>query len=358
MKRPYLVHFVAIESDHHINIRASVSMKEQRAIQILMDKEPVKFSPTAPLEHLGLLSSSEFVLRIRGFDQDHHSVYQKDYESDSLGNFDIKFIRSINDIKINHLEVYEIKASPGIEYNLGIFMPLTIENPKKIIISDFDKTLVDTRYHTLKEVLLSLRKPLNYFPSIHPSIELLKQYIDSGYQPFILTASPHFYENAIRDWLYQNNIFTAGIFLKDYRKLFSLFEEDLTSRDIKSQVFYKLNHLVNIILMTGIPDELVLMGDGFESDTLIYLTINSVLNDSMDPWNLWNSLNQSQSFKLNAKQVARFLSKFYQLEALRRARTSGTKVHIHIRCKDLNKKPEIKLDFLQRHISRVQFYEA
>jgi hypothetical protein len=174
-----------------------------------------------------------------------------------------------------------------------------------------------------------------------------------------VTASPHFYENAIRDWLYSNNIYTAGIFLKDYRKLFSLFEEDLTSRDIKSQVFYKLNHIVNIILMTGVPEELILVGDGFESDTLVYLTIASILSDKIDPWSVWNKLNKSEHFKLNTKQVSRFLSKFYQLETLKNQKNFvSPKIRIHIRCKDLNKKPDIHLDFLLRHHHLVHYYEA
>lgn len=358
MKRPYLVHFVAIESDEHINVRASVSLKEQRALALLIDKDITKFSPTAPLESLGLLSSHEFTLRLIGYNEQHERVFAKNYDSDSLGNFDIKFIRSINQIKIHHLEVFEIKTSPGVQFNLGTFIPIKIENPKKIIISDFDKTLVDTRYHTFKELMLSLRKPLSYFPSIQPSINLFKSYIDQGYQPFILTASPHFYENAIRDWLYSNQIFTAGIFLKDYRKLFSLFEEDLTSRDIKSQVFYKLNHLVNILLMTGLPDELVLVGDGFESDTLIYLTITSLLNDSTDPWIVWNKLKQEQHFSLNTKQISRFLSKFYQLETLKEQKSKKIKIKIHIRCKDINLKPTIKIDFLNNHRDKVEFYQA
>ncbi|MFZ4713591.1 MAG: phosphatase domain-containing protein [Bacteriovoracaceae bacterium] len=359
MKRPYLVHFIAIESDSHIHVRSSLSMKESRALALLSDRDLTKFSPTAPLESLGLLGSQEFVIRILGFDTERNVVFRKDYESDSLGSFDIKFIRSINQVKISHLEVYEVRTSPGIEYHLGSFIPLKISTPKKIVISDFDKTLVDTRYSTLKEVFYSLRKPLAYFPSIGDSIDLFKSYIDLGFQPFIVTASPHFYENAIRDWLYSNNIFTAEIFLKDYRKLFSLFEEDLTSRDIKSQVFYKLNHIVNIILMTGVPEELILIGDGFESDTLIYLTIASLLNDKIDPWNVWNKLNKAQSFKLNTKQVSRFLSKFYQLETLKNQKDyQCPKIKIHIRCKDIHKLPEIKLDFLNRHYHLVNFYQA
>lgn len=358
MKRPHIAHFMAIESDEHIHVRASITMKEQREIQLkMLNKDLPHFSPAAPLESLGLLSSSEFTIKIIGHDNNQNNIFEKIYESDSIGNIDIKLIRSLSKAPISYLDVFELKTMPGIEYHLGTFIPLKIATPKKIIISDFDKTLVETKYSTAKEVLLSLQKPLEYFPSIEESITLIKKYVDEGFQPFILTASPHFYENAIRDWLYQHNIFTAGIFLKDYRKIFSMFEEDLTSRDIKSQVFYKLNHLVNILLMTGIPEELVLVGDGFESDTLIYLTMTTLLTDRLDPWSVWNELNKSQSFHLNTKQVSRFLSKFYQLETLKN-KSKKPKIKIHIRCKDLERKPHIMIEMLKKNLNIVNFYQA
>ena len=72
--------------------------------------------------------------------------------------------------------------------------------------------------------------------------------------------------------MYQNKIFTAGIFLKDVRQVFSLWDGDLSPRDITHQGLYKLNQLLDIINMTDIPDELVLMGDNFESDPVIYLS--------------------------------------------------------------------------------------
>ena len=164
------------------------------------------------------------------------------------------------------------------------------------------------------------------------SIDLTKRFIQEDFQPFIVSASPHFYENAIRDWLYQHEIYTGNIFLKDYRNIFSFFEGDLSTKDLKSQGFYKLNTIVNILLMTGIPDELILVGDGFESDAIIYLTLAAILVGRYDPWTIWNQIKKEESFKLTNQQHFRFLSKFYQLKNMSDAHPRG-KLQIYIRCK-------------------------
>ena len=161
-----------------------------------------------------------------------------------------------------------------------------------------------------------MTKPLKAFPDVKKSIELLKSFIKKGYHPFILSASPHFYENAIRDWLYQNKIFTAGIFLKDVRQVFSLWDGDLSPKDITHQGLYKLNQLLDIINMTDIPDELVLMGDNFESDPVIYLAFSQMLQNKEDPWVIWKNLKAHKDFNLSKKQDAKFLSKIFQIKTL------------------------------------------
>jgi hypothetical protein len=113
--------------------------------------------------------------------------------------------------------------------------------------------------------------------------------------------------------------------------------------------------------MTGIPDELVLIGDGFESDTIIYLTLTSVLYRQQDPWVVWNALKQDEGFKLTNRQHFRFLSKFYQLKNL--SDTSGPcQVKIHIRCRtdmlEKWRKKRFKYEFLNRLLPIVDFYEG
>lgn len=334
MRRPKLVHFTGIQSDEYIHIRASMTYSSQGRFEILdeINQNLKEIVPTRPIQSMGLLSSNEFRLKVIGLSQDDAELLIRNFDSDSFGNFNFKIPlpESRNVVK---LKLFETKSHPGLELLIGSFIPTMIQKPKKILITDFDKTLVDTRYSSLKELYLSLRNPIHYFPPVDHSIKLVKDFIGEEFQPFVVSASPHFYENAIRDWLYQRQIFTGNIFLKDYRNIFSFFEGDLSTKDLKSQGFYKLNTIVNILLMTGIPDDLVLIGDGFESDTLIYLTLAAVLVGRYDPWTLWNNIKREESFRLTNQQHFRFLSKFYQLKNMSDAHPKG-RLRIYIRCRE------------------------
>jgi phosphatidate phosphatase APP1 len=360
MRRPKVVHFSGIESDEFIHIRASMSYSAQAKFHILeeLNQNLKEMVPTKPIQSLGLLSSNEFRLKVIGLSQNDEETIIRSYDSDSFGNFNFK-IPQPESGKVDKLKLFETRSYPGLELLIGSFIPTKILNPKRILITDFDKTLVDTRYSTMKELYLSLRNPVNYFPPVDSSIELVSRLAKDGYQPFVVSASPHFYENAIRDWLYQHEIFTSNIFLKDYRSIFSFFEGDLSAKDLKSQGFYKLNNIVNILLMTGIPDDLVLIGDGFESDTIIYLTLAAVLVGRYDPWTLWNQIKKEESFKLTNQQHFRFLSKFYQLKNMSEAHPRG-KLKIYIRCKhhmleELENRV-FKLDFANNLKHLVQYY--
>jgi hypothetical protein len=68
--------------------------------------------------------------------------------------------------------------------------------------------------------------------------------------------------------------------------------------------------------MTGIPDELILMGDNFESDPAIYLTLAKILREDIDPWVIWNNIKEQDIFQLKKKQNSQFLNKIYQLDNL------------------------------------------
>jgi hypothetical protein len=322
MKRPFLVHFLPIITDDFINIRASISLKENPLYLTNKSNEGEKLVPSNPLQAFKLLTSNDFMIKIVGLDQDHEEIYKKNYESDTFGNFNFKIPLTEERKNIKVLQVYEIKHGKGIELLLGSFIPLHIKSPKKIVISDFDKTLADTRYHTTREVYDSLTRPLEYFPTLKRSVKYIKDYIEEDYHPFILSASPHFYEDAMRDWLYQNQIFTAGIFLKDYRHIFSILEGDLTPKDLKIQGLYKLNHLLDILLMTGIPDQLVLMGDNFESDPVIYAALAIILTQKTDPWKIWKTMKKHKAFTSSRRQEAQMLNKIYQLQNLVTRRTN------------------------------------
>ncbi len=360
MRRPKLVHFTGIESDEYIYIRASLTYSSHGKFELLeeLNQNLKDIVPTRPIQSLGLLSSNVFRLKIIGLSQDDTELTIRYFDSDSFGNFNCKLPQP-GVSKIVKLKLFETNSHPGLDLLIGSFIPTSIKKPKKILVTDFDKTLVDTRYSSMKELYLSLRNPIHYFPPVDKSIALITEYIRSEFQPFVVSASPHFYENAIRDWLYQRQIFTGNIFLKDYRNIFSFFEGDLSTKDLKSQGFYKLNTIVNILLMTGIPDELVLVGDGFESDTIIYLTLAAVLIGRYDPWTLWNTIKREESFRLTNQQHFRFLSKFYQLKNMSDAHPKG-KLKIYIRCKQKmlqNLETRVfKLDFANQMKHLVHYY--
>lgn len=323
MKRPYLVHFLAIKTNQYINIRASITLKQNST----SNEDEL---PQVPISAYKLLKTNHFTMKVVGLDQNSKAVYDKSFDTDSFGNLQFKIPLPKDERDIKTLQIYETRKRPGLDIHLGSYMPLVIANDKKIIICDFDKTLVDTRYSTTKEVYRSLTNSLDKFPTLTGSMKILKTYISEGHHPFIVSASPHFYEDAMRDWLYKNKVYSAGIFLKDYRKVFSLFEGALSPKDIKVQGMYKLGHLIDIILMTGIPSSLVLMGDNFESDPVIYLTMALIMHSSLEPWQIWNTVKEHKAFKPTKKQDTQFLNKIYQISSYIKNLPSEEKVDLKI----------------------------
>jgi hypothetical protein len=347
MKRPKLVHFLAIITDESINIRASITLEENKFARFHdLDIDLDLITPKFPIQALRLLNAYQFTIKLVGLNKEHKEVYKKSFESDSFGNFNFKIPLTDERKDISVLQIYETRKRPGLEIQLGSYIPLHIHTPKKLIICDFDKTLVDTKYSTTKELYRSLTSPLEKFPTVYSSVDILHRYIKAGHHPFILSASPHFYEDAMRDWLYKNNIFSAGIFLKDYRHFFSFLDGELTAKDLKHQGLYKLNHLLDILLMTGIPDELVLMGDNYESDPAIYLTLANILRENIDPWVLWNQIREKDIFQLKKQQHSLFLNKIYQVDNLitrERKKFPNKKVHLKIYIRKRFKNDELNL---------------
>ena len=314
-----------------------------------------------PIENLGLIRKYQFKIKVLIKDEDHQIIYHHDLETDRYGHFLFK-------IALNQLEktpkivfLYELSAYPSVNLNLGTFFPLEIhEDTSKIVISDFDKTLVDTRYSTISEVWQSLKSPIDIFPTVEASIKKLKNYCKDNFHVFILSASPHFYHQAILDWLYKNRIYTSFVFLKDVRSIVSFSDGLFTTKDFKTQGFYKLNQLIQIIHLTGIPSEIVLMGDSFESDAMIYLVIYAVLVDHIDPWLIWNTLKKNKAFKFNQRQNSQFLTLFYHLHALAIKRKEKTQIKIQIRATAENiemvKNVKFNIPFLDKNYHLVEFY--
>lgn len=317
--------------------------------------------PRFPIQAYRLLRSYEFKMKLVGLDAKQEVVFTKVFDSDSIGDFRFKIPLTNETSKIEAFQMYEVgrREREGLELQLGTALPFKIPNPRKIIICDFDKTLVDTRYSTTRELYTSLTKPLQYFPTLENSLEILRDKIAQGFHPFILSASPHFYEEAMRDWLYQHQVYTAGIFLKDYRKVLSFFDGDLTPKDLKVQGLYKLNHLLDILGMTGIPDELVLMGDNFESDPVIYLTLSMILLGDQKPWQVWRQLKENDAFQLSKRQDAQFLDKIYQLQNQleRRQGKPVPKLTIYIRRRANEERVQLP-KFCEGRANLIKLYEG
>lgn len=342
MIRPKIVSFSVINSDNRIFIQSQLCQLK------------LKKNSSIPVKSIGLLSKRQFRVSVIGKNKTGKTIYQREFDTDYFGNLQVDIPAIIKDDKILSLIIYETSVLPGYEFNLGSFIPMKIKSPKKFIVADFDKTLVDTKYSTIKEVYHSLFKPLSYFPEIKASTKLLKEYINNGYQPFILSASPHFYEDAIRHWLVSKQIFAHQVHLKDYRNFFSFSEGPLLKKDIKNQGFYKLNKLLSILSISGIPDELVLMGDGFESDMFIYLSLYALLKTDISPWQLWDSIKTDHRFLLTEKQSTHFLTSFNYIKEL--SKKSDPDIKIHIRATKSNLKKLENVSFNHSSINELKHH--
>lgn len=360
MERPYLLSISLISTPQKLSVRALVELSSIKELDIpLLDTH--LDSTISPWENVRFFPKKSFCLQFECLDDEQNLIYSKEFTSHDFGVFQVELPSIIQSKKVHYLKIFEKSVVKGIDCFLGHYFPTFLNNDSKIIISDFDKTLVDTRYSTAKEMLESLRRPLSNFPTIPSSVQLLKSYMERGYLPFIVSASPHFYEIPFRDWLYQNEIHTSNIFLKDYRKIFSFFNEELTTKDIKHQGFYKLATIVDILLMCQLPQDIVLVGDGFESDMLIYIIIRLLIVEKADPYKLWKDLSKKKEFTLNAKQKSQFLLKVYELSNLSRIKWNCN-VHIYIRCNEHIieniKHRDLEDKKLNDQIKYVHFYNA
>ncbi len=356
MKRASIIHFISILSNENLAIKSALT---QENIQTSFNKNLPVINHNKPFQSLNFLRSNLFIINIILKDSNHCLLFKKSYESDNFGNFHINIATRSFSQEVKFIEVYETSLAPGIELHLGVFFPMKINSPKNILISDFDKTLVDTKYSTTKDVVNSLTQPLSFFPTVKESLNLFNKYRDSGFHPFILSASPLFYERPIRDWLYQNKIYNASIFLKDLRRMLSVNLGDLTTKDIKLQGIYKLNHLIDILCMTGIPDKLILMGDNFESDPIIYATLAKILNKTPEPWAIWNKIHDMKYYQLTTKQNTLLLEKLYYLNSILQEKDKSHKVDIEIFIRTNNKHDIIRLpDFFTPCKNLIQLYYA
>ncbi|MDH4468810.1 MAG: hypothetical protein QE271_12195 [Bacteriovoracaceae bacterium] len=312
IKRPVLIKWVCIARESSIHFLAEV---DRELTQLNIFRKSKKIRPfTTPWDHLHFFSEKKYALMMIGLNSIGRIIYKRFFFSHSNGLFQGQIPRTSNlGEQIHSLRVYECGVKIGSYYYLGTFLPQILTHPYKIIISDFDKTLLETKYSTTKEMWKSVTSPMNKYPSLQKGLDLLQLFVIKGHQAFVVSASPYFYERPIRQWLYQHHIYTASIFLKDYRIILSPLNFLLGTKDISTHGFYKLSQIITILELTGVPDELVLMGDNFESDPLIYKLVYALLMRNLESHHALRFFEKIPAFKMNVTQKTFFLSKFQSI---------------------------------------------
>lgn len=347
MRRPEFIQHLFIQSEQFLSIKVIITLRQIRNDSTL---------PHFPLEDIPLLRRQRFTLKVILRDEKGQMISQHLFDTDSFGQAFFRIPLPPKQ-KVASLQCFETSFSPGVDFLLGSHYPLTIKRPTKLVISDFDKTLVSTSYSGVLDLVTSLINPIAYFPPIEEGLSLFKNYIRKDYAPFVLSASPHFYEATIRDWLCSQGLITSGLFLKDYRQSFSISDGLLAPKDLWVQGLYKLDQLLDLLIMCGLPDEIVLLGDDHESDPMIYLTLSQILTDQAEPFRLWQKIIANKSFKLSKKQSVRLLSKIYEISSFLYDRRKQGRVlpelTIHIR--KTGKKDKIPLDLKESLKEKITF---
>lgn len=347
MRRPQFIQHLFIQTEQFLSVKCTITLRR-------IEKE--NDLPHFPLEDMPLLRRQRFTLKLILRNENQDIISEHLFDTDSFGQAFFRIPLPPHQ-RVHILQSYETSFSPGVDFLLGSHYPLEIKHPTKIVISDFDKTLVSTSYSSPLDIVTSLINPVDYFPPIEGGLELFKHYITQNYAPFVLSASPHFYESTIRDWLCSHGLITSGLFLKDYRQSFSISDGLLALKDLWVQGLYKLDQLLDLLIMTALPDEIVLLGDDHESDPMIYLTLAQILTTEAEPFRVWQKIIENKSFKLSQKQEARLLTKIYEISSFvydrKKQGLSSPTLKIYIR--RLGKKDKIPVELLKSVEQKIQF---
>lgn len=347
MRRVYLENLISVKGPSGLFIKGTLFYRKT--------KGPLPFARTLPLpiKNLDLLSKGHFFLTIELFDHQNLLIRKISTPTNNFGNFHL-FLDDVNYKNLKYITIYERSKRPGIEINLGTYIPQEFTNSKGIIISDFDKTLVDTQYSTIKQIWRSLTQNLNSYPNVNQGIERLKKHINSDLSPIILSASPHFYYQGIRNWLYNHSIYTAPIFLKDYRSIFGSSSIELYPKDFSKQGIYKLMQLMDIVIITSFPEKIVLIGDNHEDDLLIYLHLKEIICSGKKPTEFIDKLRGSIEFKAKEEQLSLIYQKAYFIYSrLKNKRPVDVKIEI----REITKKAPLQLKGkLHQYLKEVSFF--
>lgn len=349
LKRPTIIHSQAILRESTLGLRLSIGLKNS-------SPSPKK-NNAIPLKNLNQFAKQEFSLELKALDSEGNLLFSNRYITDKFGSLSLSLLEPGPLNRISSLQIYETSYRKDLSLHLGTLIPQKLVHPVKLIISDLDKTLIETQSATPKDIFHSLTRPLTAYPPIEDSIRLIHQYQEQAFSPFILSASPHFYVSSIQNWLLSQKIFNANVFLKDYRHFFSLHEGLLRPKDILNQGLFKLAHLFDILLLTGIPHELVLVGDDSESDPLIYAIICSILDKHLEAHDIWRRIKTHPSFKLQGRQHTYFLEKSDQIHTAMNLAQIQPKTKIYIR-KTGKTLPQVSFApaFIQEMLKLIETY--
>ena len=136
MERPFLSNFSAIIADKKLSIRAYITELEQQ------HESKVQSTKNIPIQSINLFSKNFFNIKICLLNHKSQILLEKEFQTDNYGKLDISIPKMINNQLIYSIKLYETGYYPGVEVYLGSFLPITIQNPKKIVISDFEKKWV------------------------------------------------------------------------------------------------------------------------------------------------------------------------------------------------------------------------
>lgn len=324
MSKIKLVSFNCYTTRHTLKVRAHLKMQSREEVY---DQKAL-----SPFRSLMQFKSSTIALKLEIFDSSKKLITNGDFTTDRFGNLNTTL--SLPPKIAPHLiKIYSLK--PHYQF-LAEVSPERLGRHENIVICDFDKTLVETQYHSLKEIYDSLTNSLNRYPVVKKSVELFRDLLKKDYHPFIVSASPHFYELTIRQWLAEQNLPQCPITLKNFRDIFSRWYDRLTLKDLAIHGNYKLHAILDILLMTGIPKNLALIGDSSETDAEIYLIIKKILTSDAGAWALWQEVKDKKCFRLTPRQSSKILRKINLLHGkIKLARGRGTQVEVHIYIRDI-----------------------
>lgn len=354
--RPMIASLSLIQNSSFLSLRCTIELNAppQASTSLLEQLE----RELIPSQFFKWRNRKVFKLRVEGLSADHHLVYTNEVVEDNYGQFLLQLPTKVAGVELRFIRLYEAAHRARTQFYLGLFIPTLLGKSSKIVISDFDKTLLDTKYSSPKEMLQSFKSPLNSYQPVNSSLNRLQQFIAEDYLPFIVSASPHFYEHPIKDWLYQQEIYTSNIYLKDYRKIFSLFNDEWTSKDIVKQTYYKIFHLLDIILQCDLPREMIMIGDDHEADPEVYLLCRALLLRKISPNQLWKMLQHKPNLVMTPKQSSILLLKLYEVESLMDRKFYVPQIKIFIRQLHAPKPLAqlISLEMLQTDVSVLEFY--